>query len=322
MNPVLLNTHTIVYLLGEGVLWLLMAIAAGVSVHILLRWDFGKSTEEQYALERRAYLVMTILLVAFVLKFLLLPFFVFGIDRLSDLVPGAMCAAGVISANGYGLPLLFLKLLILFLLLLWIALNHYDLEAKRYPWFRLKSGLFLVIFLLAGVELWMDWAYFTHIDLRRPVSCCSALFGQLEGANPLPFGLNIPMLLTLYYLLYALIVAATLARQTLLQILGYALFVFVAYYAVVYFFGTYVYELPTHKCPFCMLQKAYYYVGYLIWGSLFGGVFLGLTAGILRLGIGVDTSRPGRIALLLVSLFVLLCTLYVGVYYLRNGVLL
>jgi len=322
MNPILLNTHTIVYLLGEGVLWLLMVLAAAVSVHILLRWDFSKNTEEQYALERRAYLVMTIILAAFALKFLLLPFFVFGIDRLSDLVPGAMCAAGVISANGYGLPLLFLKLLILFLLILWIALNHYDLEAKRYPWFRLKSWLFLLIFALVTLELWMDWAYFTHIDLRQPVSCCSALFGQLEGANPLPFGLTIQLLLLLFYLLYALIVAVTLARQTLLMILGYGLFVFVAYYAVVYFFGTYVYELPTHKCPFCMLQRPYHYVGYLIWGSLFGGTFLGLTAGLLRLGIGAETSRISRIALGLISLFVLVCTLYVVVYYLRNGVLL
>ncbi len=322
MTPVLLNTQVLVYLLSEGVVWVLLAIAFGVSVYILWRWDFGSTSEVQYALERRAYLVMTIILAAFVLKFLLLPFFVFTIDRLSDLVPGAMCAAGVISANGYGLPLLFLKLLILFALLLWMAINHYDLEAKSYPWFRLKGALFLLIFVLVSAELWMDWAYFLHIDIHRPVSCCSALFGQLEGANPLPFGLDIPKLLLLFYLLYLLIVIATLAEQSWLQLAGYGLFVFVAYYAVVYFFGTYVYELPTHKCPFCMLQKPYQYVGYLIWGSLFGGVFLGSIAALLRLVLRVETRRLARVALGLISLFVLVCSLYVGVYYLRNGVLL
>ncbi len=322
MTPVLLNTQVLVYLLSESVVWVLLAIAFGVSVHILWRWDFGSTSEEQYTLERRAYLVMTIILAAFVLKFLLLPFFVFTIDRLSDLVPGAMCAAGVISANGYGLPLLFLKLLILFALLLWMAINHYDLEAKSYPWFRLKGALFLLIFALVSVELWMDWAYFLHIDIHRPVSCCSALFGQLEGANPLPFGMDIPKLLLLFYLLYLLVVVATLAEQSWLQLAGYGLFVFVAYYAVVYFFGTYVYELPTHKCPFCMLQKPYHYVGYLIWGTLFGGVFLGSIAALLRLGLRVETRRLARVALGLVSLFVLVCSLYVGVYYLRNGVLL
>ena len=322
MTPVLLNTQVLVYLLSESVVWFLLAIAFGVSVHILLRWDFGSTGEEQYALERRAYLVMTIILAAFFVKFLLLPFFVFAIDRLSDLVPGAMCAAGVISANDYGLPLLFLKLLLLFLLLLWMAINHYDLEAKHYPWFRPKGWLFVLIFALASVELGMDWAYFTHIDIHRPVSCCSALFGQLEGANPLPFGLDIPKLLILFYLLYLLAVVATLSEQSWLELAAYGLFVIVAYYAVVYFFGTYVYELPTHKCPFCMLQKPYHYVGYLIWGSLFGGVFLGVIASLLRLGPGVQTRRLERVALGLVSLFVLVCSLYVGVYYLRNGVLL
>ncbi|ADV45790.1 hypothetical protein [Nitratifractor salsuginis] len=322
MSPVLLNTNVLVYLLSETVLWGLLAIAFGVSVHILLRWDFGSSSEEQYALERRAYLVMTIILVAFILKFLLLPFFVFTIDKLSDLVPGAMCAAGVISANGYGLPLLFLKLLILFLLLLWMAINHYDLEAKTYPWFRLKGWLFVLIFALVSVELWMDWAYFTHIDIHLPVSCCSALFGQLEGANPLPFGLDIPKLLLLFYLLYALILLTTLSRQYWLEIAAYGLFVIVAYYAVVYFFGTYVYELPTHKCPFCMMQRPYHYVGYAIWGTLFGGVFLGLIAALLHLGLKVKTRRLEWWGLGLVSAFVLLSTLYVGVYYLRNGVLL
>jgi hypothetical protein len=322
LTPVLLNTNVLVYLLSESVLWGLLAIAFGVSVHILLRWDFGSSSEEQYALERRAYLVMTIILVAFAIKFLLLPFFVFTIDKLSDLVPGAMCAAGVISANDYGMPLLFLKLLILFGLLLWMAINHYDLEAKSYPWFRLKGWLFVLIFALVSVELWMDWAYFTHIDIHQPVSCCSALFGQLEGANPLPFGLDTPKLLLLFYLLYVLILLVTFARQYWLQIPTYGLFVIVAYYAVVYFFGTYVYELPTHKCPFCMMQRPYHYVGYAIWGTLFGGVFLGIIAAILHLGLRVRTRRLERWGVGLVSAFVLLCSLYVGVYYLRNGVLL
>ncbi len=322
MTPVLLNTNVLVYLLSESLLWFLLAIAFGISIHILLRWDFDSSSQEQYVLERRAYLVMTIILISFVIKFLLLPFFIFTIDHLSDLLPGAMCAAGVISANSYGLTLLFLKLLILFLLLLWMAINHYDLEAKDYPWFRLKGWLFVLIFALLSVELWMDWAYFLHIDLNRAVSCCSTLFGQLEGENPLPFGLDTPKLLLLFYLLYALILISVIANQYWLEIIAYTLFGFVAYYGVVYFFGTYIYELPTHKCPFCMMQRPYYYVGYLIWGTLFGGVFLGLIAALLRVSLKLRPNSLEKWGLGLVSAFVLLCSLYVGLYYIRNGVLL
>ena len=322
MNEILLSNQVIVYLLSEALLFTLLLAAFVVMAGILARWDFGSYSERQFRLERRAYLVMTILLFVFVVKFLLLIYFVFVIDKLSLLVPGAMCAAGVISANDYGMPLLLLKLFILFFLLLWMRLNSEDLKAKTYPFFRIKSWLFIVIFLLIAIETGTDFAYFTHIDLQKPVSCCSALYGQMEGANPLPFGLDTKMLLLLFYLLYGIVAGALITGQRVLTALASLLFVLIAYYSVVYFFGTYIYELPTHKCPFCMLQRPYWYVGYLIWGTLFGGIYLALIASVMEMGTGLKGDRERRAALILLSIFVLLCTSYVAVYYLRNGVFL
>lgn len=65
--------------------------------------------------------------------------------------------------------------------------------------------------------------------------------------------------------------------------LAHVLFLFVAYYAITYFFGLYIYEMPNHKCPYCMLQKEYYYIGYVIWGTLFVGTFLGITPFLMEL---------------------------------------
>jgi len=322
MNDIFLSNQVLVYLLSEGILLLLLAVAFVVTVGILRYWDFGSFSARQFALERRAYLVMTILGFVFVVKFALLLYFVFTIDGLAVLVPGAMCAAGVISANDYGLNLLFIKLLLLFLLFFWMALNRYDLEARSYPVFRWKSWLFVGIFLLVLLEGWLDLAYFSHIDLRAPVSCCSALFGQLEGANPLPFGLNIPRLLLLYYLLFGVTAASMLLHQKAVTLLSATLFMVVSYYAVVYFFGTYVYELPTHKCPFCMMQREYGYVGYAIWGTLFIGTFLALIWAIMGLLLKQERRRERSWSLLLLSVFVLLCSAYVAVYYLKTGVLL
>ena len=322
MSNIFLNNQVLVYLLSEGILLLLLAVAFLVTVGMLRHWDFGSFSERQFALERRAYLVMTILGFVFIVKFLLVIYFVFTIDGLAVLIPGAMCAAGVISANDYGMNLLFVKLLLLFFLLLWMALNRYDLEAKQYPVFRQKSWLFVGIFALVLLEGWLDLSYFRHIDLRTPVSCCSALFGQLEGANPLPFGLDIPKLLALYYLLYVVTAASLLLHQKIITLLSATLFMVVSYYAVVYFFGTYVYELPTHKCPFCMMQREYYFVGYAVWGSLFIGTFMALVWAIMGLVLREERRRERRWALLLLSAFVLLCTAYVAVYYLKNGVLL
>lgn len=322
MNEILLNNQVIVYLLGESILFGLLLIAFVMTVGILVKWDFGSYAEHQFELERRAYLVMTILIFVFVVKFLLLIYFVFTIDSLSLLVPGAMCGAGVISANDYGMFLLFLKLAILFFVLLWMALNAYDLQAKNYPLFRAKSWLFVAIFLLATIESSVDFAYFSHIDTLTPVHCCSTLYGQLEGANPLPFGLDTKLLLILFYLLFFVVVGTAITNQRVLSAMATLLFVVIAYYSVVYFFGTYIYELPTHKCPFCMMQRAYYYVGYLVWGTLFGGAFLLLISAVMEIGLRVERPTELKVALLLLTVFVLLCSAYVAVYYLHTGVFL
>jgi hypothetical protein len=322
MNETLLSNQVIIFLLSESILFALLFVAFLVSVKIMFRWDFESYTPLQFALERQSYLVTTITLFVFLVKFLLVLYFVFTLDTLALLVPGAMCGAGVITANEYGSYLLILKLIILFCLTLWLYLHHVDMQTKDHRWFKEKSWLFAAIFMLIILELVLDYAYFMHIDTHDPVSCCSALFGQLEGSNPLPFGLNITTLLILFYMLFALVILSLHSGQTVLYIISNVLFMFIAYYAVVYFFGTYIYELPTHKCPFCMLQVEYYYVGYIIWVSLFLGSYIGLTNALLKLWLKRDELRAKKSVTLLLSLCVLLCSAYVVSYYLRNGVLL
>jgi len=322
MNEVLLSNQVIVYLLSESTLFFLLLVAFIVSLKVLLKWDFESFTPLQFTLEKQAYLVTTIILFVFTMKFLLILYFIFTIDALSLLLPGAMCAAGVIEANNYGSYLLILKLIILFFLTLWLYLNRYDMRTKNHKWFKEKSWLFSFIFLLILGELSLDFSYFSNINTHLPVSCCSALFGQLEGANPLPFGLSITLLLVLFYLLYALVIITLKTSQTLLYILANILFVYISYYAVVYFFGTYIYQLPTHKCPFCMLQAEYMYVGYVLWGSLFVGTYIGLSDAISTLWLKQSHTRSQKSVTRLLSFFVLLCTAYVAVYYFKNGVLL
>ena len=323
MNEILFSNQVIVYLLSESTLFILLFVAFLVSIKIVLKWNFESFTPAQFKLEQQAYLVTTITLFVFVMKFFLTLYFTFTIDALSLLVPGAMCSAGVITANDYGVPLLSLKLFILFGLTLWLYVNFYDVRTKNYQWFKEKSALFMLIFLLIIFELILDFLYFSNIDTHLPVSCCSALFGQLEGANPLPFGLNIELLLILFYLLFSMVIVTLLTKQSLLYIVSNVLFLYVAYFLVVYFFGTYIYELPTHKCPFCMLQKEYYFVGYLLWSSLFLGSFMGINSAIIRMWLKKETSvKASKRVMVLLGFFVVLCSAYVGVYYLRNGVLL
>ncbi|SFV90939.1 Possible membrane protein [hydrothermal vent metagenome] len=323
MNEILLNNEVIVYLFSETLLYLLLFIAFVLTIGVLRRWNFDAFTTEQFALENRSYLVITIIFFAMLLKILLLPYFVYTIDTLSDLIPGAMCGAGVIKANSYGNPLLSIKIVVLFLSGLWLSLNALDLQAKNYPYTIVKSWFFVVIFLFLSAEYLLDILYFTHIETTKPVSCCSVIFGQIGGsADSLPFGLDIPKLLILFYLLFALSLLTIVAELSVVSIFASLFFLVISYYAVVYFFGTYIYQLPTHKCPFCMLQDHYFYVGYLVWGSLLLGVFYALDSAAMKLFFGHTSQRLKRVSLLFLTFFVLLCSAYVVIYYLKNGVLL
>jgi hypothetical protein len=319
---ILLSGEVIVLLLLEAVLLVLLTVAATGAVGILRRWDFRSTSPQQYRLEKRSYLVVLIILFALVVKILLLPFFAHMIDQLAAIVPGAMCGAGVINANGYGLPLLVLKFVILALAGTWLLMNREDLAAADYPFLRIKLGLLLVIYLLVLAEAVLEVLYLTGISTLTPVQCCSIIFGVAGGEQPLPLGLDTRLLLILFYLLYLLVLVTAWAGYALPGLLANAAFLFVGYHAVVDFFGTYVYQLPTHKCPFCMLQPEYRYVGYLIWGALFLGVFYGVAGPLLRWLLHRPVAGTVRGNVVWVTVFVLVCSLYVGVYYLRNGVFL
>jgi hypothetical protein len=322
MNGILLSHEVIIYLLSETLLYGLLFVAMIVTVYLLKRWNFQSFTVEQFNLENRSYLVMSIIFFALLLKLILLPYFVYMIDRLSDLVPGAMCGAGVIKANEYGNPLLLLKIMILFLSGLWLSINQIDLAAKNYPYLKLKSWFFIIIFILLTGEFILDILYLTHIDTTNPVRCCSVIFGQTGGSNGLPFGLDMFKLIVLFYLLYLWLVLSLLSKNNLVSIGVSILFVVVSYYAVVYWFGTYIYELPTHQCPFCMLQDHYYYVGYLLWGLLFLGAFFAIDGAVMHYFFKTDSKTLKKKALLYLTMFVILCSTYVVLYYFKNGVFL
>jgi hypothetical protein len=148
------------------------------------------------------------------------------------------------------------------------------------------------------------------------------IFGQTGGSNGLPLGLDISKLLMLFYLFFLLFVLTIVSEKIFLSIIASMGFGVVAYYAVVYFFGTYIYQLPTHQCPFCMLQDHYYYVGYLVWGLLLLGLFFAIDYAVMYTFFKQASTKFRHLALVLLALFVLLCSLYVVVYYIRNGVLL
>lgn len=322
VNNILLSNEIIIYGFIQLVLIVLFFIAFYFSISIIKNWDFNKTSSKQYKLENKSYLVILIISFTLIVKIFIFPYFAYSLDELSSIVPGAMCAAGIVGANDFGQINLALKILILFFIGIWLILNSLDLKAKTYPYTKKKYVFFIFIFILSIVELFLDFFFLNAIPTEDPVLCCSTIFGINSIGNNLPFNLNTSMLLLIFYLLYILIIFINIQKYALLNLIVNSLFLYIAYYCVTYFFSTYVYELPTHQCPFCMLQKEYHFVGYIIWATLFLGTFFAIASYILKAFIKKELSYTYKLSLLFNSIFVIICSFYVIRYYLINGVLL
>ncbi len=322
MDKLLLNSYVSVYIFSELITLILTLILLYITIKGIIKWDFNSTSKEQYSLEKSIYLGSIISNFLLIVKFILLIYLVYTLDAISIYIPGAMCAAGVVSANSYGMVLLGVKFITIFTLFFWAILEDYDLKAKYYPIFKQRSYILLIAIFFIFLEIYLDYSYFSNIDINAPVNCCSTLYGTLEGQNPLPFGLDIKNLLTIFALLFLALIVLLFIEIDLLIFIVVPIFVIISYYSIVYFFGTYIYELPTHKCPFCMMQKEYYYVGYLVWGTLFFGSIFAIIWAIMRVWLKTNYKRLKNISIWLLILFALLNSSYVLIYYLKNGVFL
>jgi hypothetical protein len=81
-----------------------------------------------------------------------------------------------------------------------------------------------------------------------------------------------------------------------------------------------VYELPQHHCPFCLLQKDYYYIGYFMYTFLYLGTFFAM-AGYIALKLNYENSWKWlKLSVILDGVYVLLVSFYPLAYYFKNGV--
>ncbi|MBE0618703.1 MAG: hypothetical protein IH608_12380 [Proteobacteria bacterium] len=275
----------------------MMLYSAYFAGTILRRWDLRSGSEGQLTLERRTYLVTTILAYLFGFQ-LLSPFlYVFTADRLCPLFTGAMCAAGTLNANALGYPTLVLKLVNFFLAGLWLVLNYADNRAHDYPLIRRKCLLLLAMAPLVVAEAVSQAGFFLGLRADLITSCCGTLFSE-EGrglASDLAAAPLGPSRVAFFATLGATVAAGVYslrrgAGRYLFAGLSAGSF-FVGLVAVLSFLSIYFYELPTHHCPFCLLQAEYGFVGYPLYLALLGGGVGGAGVGVIEPFRGVPSLR-------------------------------
>jgi len=319
----ILHPAILALLLGSLLISLMMLYAGWYGARILNAWDLRSGSELQLELEKRTYLISTLVSYALAFELISLFLFIFTADRLHPLFTGAMCAAGTLNANGYGYPLLLLKMANFLLAGVWLMVNHVDNRGHDYPLIRIKYTMLLAIAPLSLYEIYYLYRYFSGLHADVITSCCGSLFSlERPGiAGDLASLPSTPMLIVFYTVIAATLFSGAYYYREgrggyLFSALGCAAFV-TGIASIVSFISLYIYELPTHHCPFDILQKEYGYIGYPLYASLFGAGVAALSVGVLTPFrtrgsmaqiIPAFTRRLTAIALILYLLFTLIAS--------------
>jgi len=275
-------------LLGSGLTSLLLCYSAYQGGRIIRDWDIGSGSESQLELERRTYLVSTAMTYALGFQLLSLFLFIYTADTLSPLFVGAMCAAGSLNVNGFGYPTLIFKIVNCLLAGLWLIINTTDNRAHDYPLIRIKYWLLLFIAPFLIVETITQGAYLLSLKPNIITSCCAVLFSTDSGTVmsdllALPRSLSQTAFFASAPLTMALGLYVYLKAKGAIVFAVASLFHFViSIVALISFISIYIYELPTHHCPFCILHQEYGYVGYFMYIAMLVSAIFGTGAGVIH----------------------------------------
>lgn len=301
----------------------MLLFSAYYAVQILQKWDIRSGSEIQLNLERRTYLISTIMAYALAFQLFSVFLFIYTADDLHKFFTGAMCAAGSLNANRWGYPTAIIKIINFLLAGLWLIVNYCDNRGYDYPLIRAKYTLLLWLTPLILAEGIMQGCYFGGLQPEVITSCCGVQFtSEAKSIASEILALPVPAMEIAFFSC----ISGTLGLGAFFYrtgkggyfLGGASLLTFlVAVASLISFISIYIYELPTHHCPFCILQKEYGYLGYYLYLTLLGGTLLGLGVGVLTPFRNVASLREilpsiqKRLALISLILYALFASLVV-----------
>ena len=284
----ILHPAIIALLAGSAVTGFMIIAASLFGLQIIGKWDLSSGSELQLRLEKKTYLISTVMSYALGFQIMSLFLFIHTADSLCNMFTGAMCAAGTLAVNAYGYPVFVLKIANFLFAGLWLVLNHTDNRAEDYPLIKKKYLFLLMITPFVLAEVVLQAVYFFSLEADVITSCCGSLFST-EGKGTVQAVLTMPVgpVRTLFFIS----IASVAASGVYLYRTGRGAYLFsasslvafvVSALSLVLFISLYIYEIPTHYCPFCILKREYHYLGYPLYATLLGGAVAGIGAGLIQ----------------------------------------
>ena len=263
----------------------LMFVAGITAFRVLRFWDPSSDTPGQIKLENETWLASALVEYGLAFQIASLVLFVLAADNFSTVIVGAMCATGSLTANNFGLPVLFIKIAGVFLYGFWIVLHNFDISSEKYPLLKIKFIYLIVLLPILAVDITLQTLYISKLEPDIITSCCAVIFGEGQSNSNLYGTVNKAMLLLVFYgaaiLLYVWGGGVLLLKKKWMSYingLGWFLFLLLSLFVITTVFSSYIYAMPYHRCPFCILKSEYSYIGFLIYSSLISGAFFGMSS--------------------------------------------
>jgi len=187
-------------IIGHSTLLAIFTLGVINAWQLFRAWDFNSTEEKQFFLEKKTYLVSTVMNFALFMQILMLFLFEIAADDLADVLPGAMCAVGTLSSGSYGFPLLNLKIVSFFVYFIWLMINYLDNQIETYPLVRRKYLGLMLIYPLAVMETILLFMFAFDLDPSVITSCCGSVYNEgTEGLGSSLAGASASFILPLFF---------------------------------------------------------------------------------------------------------------------------
>ncbi len=317
-----LNPWSLALTLCSLVILVLGAVAGKTAVRVLRFWEPGSDSNRQIKLENEIWLSSTLVAYGLGFQIITLILFVLAADQFCQVIVGAMCATGALLANSYGMPALLVKLFGVFFYGFWILIHQLDIRSEHYPLVRIKYLALLLLLPLLVLDATLQTLYIAGIKPDIITSCCAVVFSDSTGGSTnLMTGYSQQGLLIAFIgsIVGLMAMGLVLLRRWQawlvgLYAAGWLWFFGLSLVVITTVISSYVYAMPYHKCPFCILKPEYHYFGFALYGTLIPATFFGASAalaGLMRgkVGLGEMVDRYQRLA---VKLSLILLVIFSG----------
>lgn len=262
--------------------------AAWVGTKVLRFERMGSTSEGQLALEKQAELAATSAKVGSVVQLLAMLLSVLAADRLTVAIRGAMCGYGVVHANSAGPWSIALTCGAAVAAGVLLQILDLDTQLRTPALRRPLAWASLALALFSLIDFRFVWAWLGELDLSVVASCCSSGVdtSSTSVSGGYAAGPRVIASLAAAVLVPVTITVAAFARVTRRRSLSVASALLslatlpAALATVVLEVAPHVYEVPQHRCAYCLFRSDALFVGYPLFGAILLAVVWATGAGL------------------------------------------